>query len=54
MPEEEQLRQQIQVVCIECAFSKIVEKGSGKSAKVIIDHGRETGHKLTTEAVDGE
>lgn len=54
MAEEEQLRQQIQVVCTECPFSQVVDRGGGESAKVIIEHGRERGHKLTTEDVDGE
>ena len=51
---EEQLHQRIRVVCTECPYSKVVEKDGGRSAKVIIEHGRETGHKLTTEDVNGE
>lgn len=54
MAEEEQLRQEIQVVCTDCPFTKVVDGDGGRSAKVIIEHGRETGHKLTTEAVDGD
>lgn len=49
-----QRRKRIRVACTECSFSKAVEKGGEESAMVIIRHGRETGHKLTTEEVDPE
>lgn len=39
----------IRVVCTECLFESIVEKDGERPAEVIVDHGRETGHKLTTE-----
>lgn len=42
----------IRVVCLECQFSAVVEKGDMKPAEVIVEHGRETGHKLTTEDVE--
>lgn len=54
MAEEEQLRQQIQVVCTECPFSRVVDRDGDESARVIIEHGRENGHKLTTEDVDDD
>jgi hypothetical protein len=44
-------RGQLRVVCTECAFSRLVEKGGDEPAAVIVEHGRETGHKLRTEAV---
>lgn len=53
MLEESQLRQQIRVVCTECFFSQVVDKGSDKPAMVIIGHGQETGHTLTTEEMGG-
>lgn len=46
---EEQRHQRVQVVCLECHFSEVVEKRGGQPASLIIEHGRETGHKLTTE-----
>lgn len=42
----------IRVVCTECHFSVVVERGGTDPAEAIVDHGRETGHKLTTEATD--
>ena len=42
----------IQVVCRECTFSKVVETGDERPAEVIVEHGRETGHKLTTEEIE--
>lgn len=45
-------REAIQVVCTECAFSKVVEKGDEKPAEVIVEHGRKTGHKLSTETIE--
>ena len=51
---EPQRRQQVQVVCLECHFSEVVEKSGGQPANVIIEHGRDTGHKLTTENLTTE
>ena len=48
---EEQRRPHVEVVCLECHFSEIVEKRCGRPANLIIEHGRDTGHKLTTEEV---
>lgn len=42
-------QQQIRVVCTECHFSQVVEQKGEKSAQTIIDHGKETGHTVTTE-----
>lgn len=36
----------------ECHFEKVVEKAAGNPATVIIEHGREAGHKLTTKEVN--
>lgn len=44
--------QHVRVVCVECSFSKVVERTGQTPASVIVDHGRSTGHKLTTEPVD--
>ena len=44
-----QTSQKVRIVCTECAFSKLVTKEGNKSSKVIIEHGQETGHKLTAE-----
>ena len=43
---------EIQVVCTDCAYSEVVQKDGGTPAEKIVEHGRQTGHKLTTEAVD--
>lgn len=42
----------VRVVCTECGFSEVVEKGGEKPAEVIVEHGRKTGHKLRTEEVE--
>lgn len=47
-----QERSKIRVVCTECYFEKVVEKAGRKPAKVIIEHGREAGHKLTTKEIN--
>lgn len=41
--------EEIRVVCTEFAYSEVVEKDGGKPAEKIVEHGRQTGHKLTTE-----
>lgn len=51
MSTDEQYRH-VRVVCEECPFSKVVEKVGDTPAEVISEHGRETGHKLTTEPVE--
>lgn len=51
MSEEAQLQQQLRVVCTECHFSQVENKDDGEPAMVIIEHGKETGHTLTTEEV---
>lgn len=42
--------QMMRVVCSECHFAVVVERGGMKPAEAIIEHGRNTGHTLTTEA----
>lgn len=49
-----QISQKIRIVCTECAFSKLVTKEGQKSSDVIIEHGRETGHKLIAEELDDD
>ena len=49
-----QTSQKVRIVCTECAFSKLVTKEGGKSSEVIIEHGRETGHKLAAEELDDD
>lgn len=44
----------VRIVCTECRFSKEVEKDGNRPAEVMIDHGRETGHKLRVEDVSEE
>lgn len=46
---QETERKRIKVVCTECPYSEVVEKDGAKPATVIVEHGRETGHKLRTE-----
>lgn len=41
----------IRVVRTECRFS-VVERGGTDPAEANVDHGRETGYELTTEATD--
>lgn len=53
MTAEEQVRA-IRVVCTDCPFSEVVETGGERPAAVIVEHGRKTGHKLTTEEIDPE
>ena len=47
-------RQVVRVVCRDCPFSTVVDEGGEEPAAVIVEHGRETGHKLSTEPVDDE
>lgn len=47
----DQEQRTVRVTCTECSFEKVVEKGDGRPAEVIVEHGRKTGHKLTTEPV---
>jgi|GEM_PF-743551 hypothetical protein len=42
----------VRIVCDECNFSTEVTKDGEKSAEVIREHGRETGHKLSVEEPD--
>jgi hypothetical protein len=39
----------VRVVCGDCPYSETVEKAGETPAEKIIEHGRETGHKLTVE-----
>lgn len=48
MTQENESRR-LRIVCTECAFSTVVEKDGDKPATVIVEHGRDTGHKLRTE-----
>jgi hypothetical protein len=48
----EQSSEKVRIVCVECSFSKVVTTEGDKSAEVIREHGRETGHKLTAEQLD--
>jgi len=47
-----QTSEKVHIVCIECTFSKVVTREGQKSAEVIMEHGRETGHKLTAKNPD--
>ena len=53
MPQETE-EKQVRVECTECPFSEVVEKDGDKPATVIVEHGRETGHKLRTEELTTE
>lgn len=46
--------EKVKVECTECPFSKIVADGGEKPGDVIIEHGRETNHTLTSEKVEEE
>lgn len=46
---EQRQPEQVRIVCTDCYFSKLVTTDGERSAEVIIEHGRETGHKLTSE-----
>lgn len=48
----EAVTEEIRVVCTACAYSEVVAKDGGKPAEKIVQHGRQTGHKLTTEEAD--
>lgn len=41
--------QHVRVVCSDCHYSETVAKEGQTPAETIIEHGRETGHKLTVE-----
>lgn len=41
--------ERVKVECTQCPFSKTVVNRGEKAAEVITEHGRETGHTLTTE-----
>lgn len=43
---------QLRVSCTDCHYSEVVDRAGGKAADLIVEHGRETGHKLTTEGVE--
>ncbi len=47
-----QTPENVRIVCTECTFSKLVTKEGQKSAEVIVEHGRETGHRLTAKEPD--
>lgn len=51
MTSEESLRE-VRVVCTACSFEQLVEQDGEKPAAVIVEHGRETGHKLCTEGIE--
>lgn len=42
----------LEVTCLDCHYTEVVERDGGRAAELIVEHGRETGHKLTTEAVE--
>lgn len=44
-------RQQMRIACTDCTYLQVIEKGSDQPAKLIIDHGRDTGHTLTVEEI---
>lgn len=46
--------EKVKVECTECPFSTIVADGGEKAGEVIIEHGRETNHTLTSEKVEEE
>ena len=46
-PEEPKIR----VVCTDCHFERVVRKEGSRPAEVIVEHGSEAGHILTTEEV---
>lgn len=45
--------EKVRVKCTDCHFSKIVANEGERPAKVIIEHGRKTNHKLISEKVEG-
>ena len=45
-------RQRIRVVCTECAFSTVIDTGEESPAETVVEHGRNTGHKLSTEEIE--
>lgn len=54
MSESVEQPEQARVSCTDCHFSKVVDNVGDKPAMVTIEHGRETGHKLTTEVLVAE
>lgn len=44
-------RPKIRVVCTDCHFERVVRKEGSRPAEVIVEHGSEAGHILTTEKV---
>lgn len=54
MSESAQQTEQMRVSCTDCHFSKVVDNVGDKPAMVTIEHGKETGHKLTTEVLEAE
>lgn len=46
---EQQQSPTVRIVCTDCFFSKLVTRDGERAAEVILEHGRETGHKLTPE-----
>lgn len=44
----------MKVECKECHYSKVVDKTEETPAEYIIEHGRETGHKLTASTIEEE
>lgn len=43
----------MRVECTECDFSRVVRDGDGDHpSDIVIDHGRETGHKLSVSSIE--
>jgi len=39
----------LRVDCTQCHFERVVDGEEVRPAEVVIDHGRETGHKLSVD-----
>ena len=44
--------QRLRVTCTDCPYSEVADGDGGDAADLIVAHGRETGHKLTTERME--
>lgn len=44
----------VRVVCTDCHFEKVVRKEGTRPADVVVAHGSEAGHILTTEEVESK
>ena len=47
------MAERMKVECTECGFQRFMDPDDGeKPADALVEHGRQTGHKLTVQRVD--